>query len=393
MEFYFEEENGDWNDLNNVLDKHLLSNSETLSSNKLLNHLKKRFKKKYDESSDNENNFQEEDIDEEMNKSMKMLCELLNQPNEESLLSKFPLYGISSAFKKFQTHEPLLSYEETAIINFVNRFTTCTLNASSIEEMTRDPILKEKSAEVVDIVRCVNKHHHTKSCRKYETICRFGFAKFPIWKTLISKPSQLPKSEKEEMLVIYKKILSKVKSILDDNEIIQGILAEYPNKEEESRDVYVKNREIRIKKVLSLAGLKTDEFDLYVHALETSSGGYTIMLERDIDEINVNSYNPEWARAWNGNTDLQVCLDYFAVITYITNYYTKDDSGTMTFLLQALKEADCESLKEKMITLMNTFIAARQMGETEAFYKIFPDFHLKDSNVRCVFVPVSKRKI
>ena len=68
-----------------------------------------------------------------------------------------------------------------------------------------------------------------------------------------------------------------------------------------------------------LAGLKTeDDFEKYVEALETSKGGYTILLQRDIDEMYVNSYNPEWARAWNRNTDLQICLDYFAVITYIT---------------------------------------------------------------------------
>ena len=41
---------------------------------------------------------------------------------------------------------------------------------------------------------------------------------------------------------------------------------------------------------------------------------------------------------------------------------------------------------------MNTFICARQMGECEAFYKIFLDFHLKDSNVKTVFVPVSKKE-
>ena len=32
------------------------------------------------------------------------------------LISRFPLFGITSAFKKFQTHEPLLPYEEAAII-------------------------------------------------------------------------------------------------------------------------------------------------------------------------------------------------------------------------------------------------------------------------------------
>ena len=100
--------------------------------------------------------------------------------------------------------------------------------------------------------------------------------------------------------------------------------------------------------MLKLAGLETQEdFDLYVEALQASNGGYSILLERDIDELYVNSYNPEWARAWNGNTDLQICLDYFAVITYITEYYTKDDSGTMALLLKALQDSSFDILKEQ----------------------------------------------
>ena len=199
--------------------------------------------------------------------------------------------------------------------------------------MTDDPILKEKGSEVADICKCVNIHRHTKTCRKYETICRFNFAKFPIWKTLISRPVNLPLAEKEEKMRKYKTILKTVKAILEETELIEKILSEYPDRDKESREEYVKNREIRIKKLLNLAGLKTeDDFELYVEALQASNGGYSILLERDIDELYVNSYNPEWARAWNGNTDLQICLDYFAVITYITEYYTKDDSGTMSLL-------------------------------------------------------------
>ena len=60
--------------------------------------------------------------------------------------------------------------------------------------------------------------------------------------------------------------------------------------------------------------------------------------------------------------------------------------------MDALKTALYDTLKEKMQVLMNTFISARQMGETEALYKIFPDFHLKDSNVTAVFVPVSRKE-
>ena len=90
--------------------------------------------------------------------------------------------------------------------------------------------------------------------------------------------------------------------------------------------------------LLSKAKLESDEdIQLYEDALKYSTAGFSVVLERDLDEIYVNSYNPEWARAWNGNTDLQVCLDYFAVITYITEYYTKDDTGLISKLLEMLK--------------------------------------------------------
>ena len=60
----------------------------------------------------------------------------------ENVLTQFPLFGISTAFKKFQTHEPLEDFEEKAIVNFANSFTTCTLNAATIADKTEDVDLK-----------------------------------------------------------------------------------------------------------------------------------------------------------------------------------------------------------------------------------------------------------
>ena len=146
-------------------------------------------------------NFEEVDQQEieKINKILSIECnEASNETPVDALISRFPFLGISSAFKKFQTHETLLPYEEAAIIKFANKYTTCTLNPASIAEMTEHPDLKEKSKEVADICNCVNIHRHSRTCRKYETVCRFNFAKFPIWKTLISKPLNLPLVEKEE---------------------------------------------------------------------------------------------------------------------------------------------------------------------------------------------------
>ena len=85
---------------------------------------------------------------------------------------------------------------------------------------------------------------------------------------------------------------------------------EYPKDQDITEEDYRLNRRKRILKLLSLAKLETDEdVQLYEDALKYSTSGYSVVLERDVDEIFVNSYNPEWARAWNGNTDLQVCLD------------------------------------------------------------------------------------
>ena len=65
--------------------------------------------------------------------------------------------------------------------------------------------------------------------------------------------------------------------------------------------------------------------DIYEKALGVSQTGYKIVHKRDINEIYINNYNAEWIVNWNANMDLQLCLDCYAVITYISDYYNKDD--------------------------------------------------------------------
>ena len=84
--------------------------------------------------------------------------------------------------------------------------------------MTEHDDLKLKADEVIEIVKCVNIHNHTRACKKYDTTCRFGFLKFPIWKTLLAKP--LPVSERKENLEKYSKILADVKTVLMNKAVI-----------------------------------------------------------------------------------------------------------------------------------------------------------------------------
>ena len=85
-----------------------------------------------------------------------------------------------------------------------------------------------------------------------------------------------------------------------------------------------------------------------MESLRASKYGYSIVQRRDLDEIYINSYNIEWIRAWNGNMDIQIVLDYFAVITYVTDYYSKDDTGTMEVIKFVLEQSNAKDVKEKM---------------------------------------------
>ena len=158
-----------------------------------------------------------------------------------------------------------------------------------------------------------------------------------------------------------------------------------------SEEEYERNRGRRIDLLLEMAGTTYKE---YVKEIRNSvKKGYTILLERDIDEVYINAFNPQWLEAWQGNMDLQPCFDYFAVITYITDYLTKDDSGVTAILREVMKDSDKKDSKEKMQTLIHTFLTHRQMGQAEAYYKLIPSMNMKYSTVKTVFVPTDKKDI
>ena len=160
------------------------------------------------------------------------------------------------------------------------------------------------------------------------------------------------------------------------------------DKQNETQEEYNVNREKRIQDLCKVADVT---YEAYIEALSTSKSGYSVVLKRDLDEIYINPYNIEWMRAWNGNMDIQVVLDFFAVITYVTDYYSKDDTGTMEIIKAVLSESESKDIKEKMKLIANTFLTHRQMGEAEAIYKLLPSMVLKKSNVACQWVSLGTK--
>ena len=223
-----------------------------------------------------------------------------------------------------------------------------------------NPSLKEK-------VLKLQKHKHTQTCRKYGTVCRFNYPKFPSEKSLIARPRTFESKEEETKFMDKRKeVLGKALEILED------------------RDDYKIDEETTFEDFLEL--IKCKEKDYYEY-ISTSERGLILVSKRSVKERYINNYNREWLEAWNANLDVQFAFDTYAVLTYMVNYYGKDETGMTKLLQEALKEAKDKPFKEQLKALALCYMTHRQQGASEAIYKILPGLHLKDSNIGCVFVP------
>ena len=281
-------------------------------------------------------------------------------PDEEELFrdlcNLYPLYGLKDALMKMHKGKQVTEADFEVVAAFVDTFTTVSLHPAIVGQV------------VAAIAKDVNQHRHTKTCRKYNTVCRFKFPKLPSYRTLIARSSAATLSEKEKKNLEAKhaRVMEKVQDILSDKEKLELIMARYPKESEKTKKEAEQGRNTRIDAVLELAGVAKEAYE---EALAYSPAGFTVVMARDIDECYVNSYNPEVTRAWGGNTDFQICLDFFAIVTYITEYYAKDDTGIVKTLVNTLKASQSSDLKKEMRLLANTWLKNRQMGEAEAVYR------------------------
>ncbi len=267
----------------------------------------------------------------------------------DTIEKAFP--GLQEVMKNLAGIKVLDQEEQETVVQFVDSFITCSLEN-----------------DVSDIVQDVQIHHHSKTCQKHGDNCRFNYPKFPSEKTIIAQPLERQNFVSEDA---YKKELKARKQVLTNvKAIIQSIAME--DLENWSLEDILK--EANVSKAC------------YYKALSTSMTGTSIVLKRKPKELYVNNYNIEWIRAWDGNMDLQICLDYFAIVTYITDYYMKEETGVMEILKEAAKQCKDKSSQEQSRHLVQTFLTHRQMGECEAYYRLFPHLHLSESNVVCIFV-------
>ena len=295
----------------------------------------------------------------------------LVKPDNSNLSEVRPLEGIKKAFKSLKNDEVLNKQDIEVLKCFAEEFTTVTTHSSTVGK------------DVSKIAKEVNLHHHTHTCRKHGDKCRFGFEKLPSPETLIAQPAK--GENRQKILAICNDTIFKVREVLSDDVIMEKIMKMFCKEKEKPGKEYEQKRLERIKIVLKEAKVS---FEDYMTTLRTTKKGYSVVLARDIDETSINNFNTEWLRAWNANIDIQICLDYHAVVTYITDYYSKCETELVKMIQAVLDKSHATDNKDKMKIVSNVFQRSRQMGEAEAVYKLIPCMVLSNSNVTCQWVSI-----
>ena len=136
----------------------------------------------------------------------------------------YPLHGLKDSLKKLNKKEEVTDDELAIVVNFVDFFSTVSLHPAIV-----GPLVSE-------IAKVVNQHRHTKTCRKYQTVCRFKFPKLPSYKTIIARPpsKDMTDQEKKSMEIEYEAVIKKVKEVLENKETVEEILLEHPKETEET---------------------------------------------------------------------------------------------------------------------------------------------------------------
>ena len=109
------------------------------------------------------------------------------------LEEQFP--GLQNVMSKLKVSSILSEDDKDVAANFVDAFVTCSLDIDAL----------------TDTVKEVQTHSHTPTCSKHNTICRFGYPRFPSYKTLIAQPL----NKKDFTESGYKKENKRLKDILN----------------------------------------------------------------------------------------------------------------------------------------------------------------------------------
>ncbi|XP_071153509.1 uncharacterized protein [Mytilus edulis] len=259
---------------------------------------------------------------------------------------------------------PLLDKaDDQTVCDFVDKYVTCELPDNTV-----DPELHE-------IVSSVQQHskHHTKSCKKKGTTCRFHFPRPPSEKTFISRRQSLAdpqlKKPPQQLKDHAQSVLHNLWTIINNENL----------------------GDITTDRLFAAAGITQKDLEDASNILTKRN---TVTLKRSPSDLWINQYNPDLLRCWNANMDIQFITDAYSCVMYIISYISKAEREMGIVLENASKEAaagNCGA-QQAMKKIGGAYFRQREVSAQEAVYRVC-GLHLKESSRKVQFVPVGENQV
>ncbi|KAI5614793.1 hypothetical protein C0J50_11103, partial [Silurus asotus] len=242
---------------------------------------------------------------------------------------------------------------DDTVCKFIDRYITCQM-----PDPSTDPELHKLVTEVQ-----MHSRNHSKSCKKGNVLCRFGFPKLPMSDTWITRPRPPPPSDKEHKDRTQGKKQGKAKKF----EKVKQMMKEAKEKMKPVWDVLndPKSSFENLPELLKRCNLSMQCYMKYAQALST---GNVVMLKRSPKECWVNGYNRDLLRAWNANMDIQYILDPFCCVLYILSYISKSEHEMNDLLKSVVQDVRKTNVNEKdeMKQIMQAYSKHRQVSAQES---------------------------
>ncbi|XP_033832459.1 uncharacterized protein LOC117379863 [Periophthalmus magnuspinnatus] len=265
------------------------------------------------------------------------------------------------------------------VVKFINKYITCEI-----------PTQDQQLAETVTSVQ-QHSQRHSKTCKKKNTACRFNFPRPVSERTFITKKQKIPKCPKcqgDTATNSQEQKKDTAECICSQNE--QNFM-----KEEDAMKILTTVKKALLDKDNPITSIQqlfqnvgiTQE--VWEKALKCVEKRMQIVLQRDVNEIWINPYNPILLKCWNANMDIQYVVDVYACIVYIISYMSKSEREMGLLLKQTHQEATKQGnadAKEAMKKIGQAYLHNRDVSAQEAVYRI-TQMHLKECSRKVVFIP------
>ena len=214
-----------------------------------------------------------------------------------------------------------------------------------------------------ELVKRVQSHHHTQSCRKKKGVnCRFYFPCPPSTQTLISRSN------------VNAKKLRKARRIVD--KVIRAIGT--------VEDITL----VTETELLDIAGVTREE---YYKSLARFRRKTNVVYKRRPSDINISPYNTVILACLRANMNIQYVVGVYGLVAYLTSYLCKPEHNMSEFMKAAAAERHSSGVKDKLRAIGNVFLTKREVSCHEAVMRCL-SMSLRRSNMDVIYIPTGESK-